>query len=239
MAKWKWIGPEHSYKAPRSNMTRDGVQTSAGGGASMNTCPNCEMYKAMKDGVQLRIADLEAENAKLRELLLCDFEMFDSLTEPLKTQIVKPLLEGIVIKGGQNVPTTSQTRPPTPGGSGGKTDAKKLKVRIAELQAENAKLRELANPIGDSSEKQQAQAWVYVWRTLEKLGVHGFLGGTNAMTKAAEFINAIFAENAKLRGDVAMLRTTVKCLHDLAKERARNTTADYAANDAARKDGAK
>ena len=33
----------------------------------MNTCQNCEMYEAMKEGVQIRIADLEAENAKLRE----------------------------------------------------------------------------------------------------------------------------------------------------------------------------
>lgn len=33
----------------------------------MNGCPDCELYEAMKEGVRQRIADLESENAKLRQ----------------------------------------------------------------------------------------------------------------------------------------------------------------------------
>ena len=33
----------------------------------MRACPYCELYEAMKEGVRQRIADLEAENAKLRQ----------------------------------------------------------------------------------------------------------------------------------------------------------------------------
>lgn len=58
MAKWKWIGPEHSYKAPRSNMTRDGVQTSA---------EEIELALNAGEEAKAEVVRLKAELAKAKD----------------------------------------------------------------------------------------------------------------------------------------------------------------------------